>query len=484
MATEHEKTPLEAGKDEQLVSWTPEEEKAFVKKLDWRVIPLVSIMYFLAFLDRVNIGNAKVANNDVKASVDTMEASLGLDGVQFNWAVSIFFVPYCLLEVPSNFMMRIAGPKIWLARIMVSWGIVSTCQAFVTNFAGLMACRALLGAAEAGLFPGVLYFFTFWYRKHEISTRVAVLFSFNSIASAFSGLLATALAQLNGQGNLKGWQWILLLEGAPSIVIGVIAFFLLPNFPQTSLGFLTPREQEIAIARLPTTAASITDKQFDLQEFFTTLKDPILVLFCLASFFMILPGYGTTYFRPSIISGLGFTGNLANLMSAWPGVLTAIADQYWGWRSDVKKERPQHILIALATGLIGSALLLAGQIRLWAPGLRYFFMFVSAFSGPALPILFVYRANTLKGSTAQATATGLTIAFGNIGGFIAPFIYPNSWFPLYINALWISFALTIAAMVCVAAIWMYERNMSKDAKWAQEMSSSAELNTREAVSKA
>ncbi|KAJ3337436.1 hypothetical protein HDU93_001076 [Gonapodya sp. JEL0774] len=331
---------------EAIVSWTPEEEKAFVRKLDIRVIPLVSIMYFLAFLDRVNLGNARVANNDAKG--DTLEASLGLDGVQFNWAVAIFFVPYCILEIPSNFMMRIAGPKVWLARIMVTWGIIGTCQAFASSFAGLMVCRALLGAAEAGLFPGVIYYFTFWYRKHEISTRVAVLFSFNSIASAFSGLLATALALLNGAGNLKGWQWILILEGAPSVLVGVTAFFVLPNFPQTSLGFLTPREQEIAITRLPTTAASITDKHFDAREFLSALKDPVLVLFCLAAFCMVLPGY----------------------VSAWPGVVTAVFDQYWGWHSDKKKERPLHIQIALTTGLIGSGLLVAGQIRGWAPGLR------------------------------------------------------------------------------------------------------------------
>ncbi|KXS22073.1 MFS transporter [Gonapodya prolifera JEL478] len=465
--------------DDQYVSYSPEEEKALVKKLDWRIIPLVSFMYFLAFLDRVNIGNAKVANNDVKG--DTMEASLGLDNFQFNWTVAIFFIPYCLLEVPSNFMMRIAGPKIWLARIMVTWGIISTCQAFASNFAGIMACRALLGAAEAGLFPGVMFFFTFWYRKHEISTRVAVLFSFNSIASAFSGLLATALAQLNGQGNLKGWQWILILEGAPSVIVGFVAFFMLPNFPQNSQFFLTPREQEIAIARLPTTAASLTEKHFDLNEFWVTLKDPVLILFSLAAFFMVLPGYGTTYFRPSIIAGLGFTGNMANLMSAWPGVVTAVFDQYWGWRSDKYKERPMHIQFALFTGLVGSALLLTGQIRLWAPGLRYFFMFVSAFAGPALPILFSYRANTLKGSTAQATATGLTIAIGNIGGFIAPFAYPNSWAPLYINAIWISFALTLAAMVCVQLIWMYEIRMRKTSEeWARELASDTELNARDA----
>ncbi|KAJ3337435.1 hypothetical protein HDU93_001075 [Gonapodya sp. JEL0774] len=112
-------------------------------------------------------------------------------------------------------------------------------------------------------------------------------------------------------------------------------------------------------------------------------------------------------------------------------------------------------------------------------------MFISAFAGPALPILFVYRANTLKGSTAQATSTGLTIALGNIGGFIAPFTYPNSWAPLYINAIWISFALTLAAMVCVQLIWIYERRMIRDdASWAKEMSSSAELNARDIAAEA
>ncbi|KXS09672.1 MFS general substrate transporter [Gonapodya prolifera JEL478] len=480
MSTDNQEHAALSADANNFVTFSPEEEKALVKKIDRRMIPIVSMMYFLAYLDRVNLGNAKVANNENKS--DTLEASLGLDNLQYNWAVAIFFVPYVIFEVPSNFMMRIAGPKIWLARIMVTWGIIATCQAFVSNFAGIMACRALLGAAEAGLFPGVIFFFSFWYRKHEISTRVAVLFSFNSLAAAFSGLLATALSQLNGRGGLKGWQWILILEGAPSIIIGVIAFVTLPNFPQNSKFFLTPREEEIAIGRLPTTAASVTDKKFDTVEFLHSLRDPLLVLFCLASFFQVLPSYGTSYFRPSIISGLGFTGNLANLMSAFPSILTSIFDQFWGWHSDKVKERPMHILFSLSMNLIGSALLIAGQINLWAPGLRYFFMFIQAFSQSGLAITYVYRANTLKGSTAQATSTGLTIALGNIGGFVAPFAYPNSWGPLYINAIWISFAMTTGAIFCVVAIWAYEVRMKRmDPQWAKEMASDSEMSAREAT---
>ncbi|KAJ3337522.1 hypothetical protein HDU93_000900 [Gonapodya sp. JEL0774] len=429
---------LDTMSQEEAPTWAPKEEQALLRKIDYRIIPLASAMYFMAYLDRVNIGNAKVSNS----GNDTLEKTLNLDTAanQYNWCLAIFFIPYCIFEVPSNFALRYFGPRIWLARIMLSWSIISLCQAFSQNFTGLMICRTLLGAAEAGLFPGVLYLFTFWYRKHEISTRVAVLFSFNSIAGAFSGLLAS------------GWC--------------------------TAHFFLSPREIEIAVARLPTTAASVTEKTFDLKQFKETMKDPILSMFLLASLFLVLPSYGVSYFRPSIISGMGFTGDMSNLMSAWPSVFTAVIDQYWGWRSDKVKERPWHIIASVVTGAVGNALLVAGQILLWPAGVRYFFLFISALSSPGLPILFVYRANTIKGTTAQAIAMGLTIAVGNIGGFLAPFVYLSSWSPLYINAIWISMALQLACGGVVFIISKYEQyKIRTDPEWATEIASGIEKST-------
>ncbi|KXS09671.1 hypothetical protein M427DRAFT_38608 [Gonapodya prolifera JEL478] len=409
---------------------------------------------------------AKVANNDNKN--DTLEASLGLDNLQFNCSKQFLdegrraqnltrphrestTLATALLLCCHLPTVSAALPLLLLYSQMVTWGIIATCQAFTSNFAGIM--------------------------KHEISTRVvripllapihslpfksppspalhsnskAVLFSFNSVAAAFSALLATALSQLNGRGGLKGWQRILILEGAPSIIVGVIAFVTLPNFPQNSKFFLSPREEEIAISRLPITATSVTDKKFDVGEFVQTVMDPLLILF-----YVILPSYGTSYFRPSIISWLGYTGNMANLMSAFPSILTAVFDQYWGRHSDKVKERPMRILFSLSMNLIGSALLLAGQIYLWAPGLRYFFMFIQAFAHSGLAIMYVYRANTVNGR--KRLRQGSRSRWGILAGLVvAPFAYPNSWGPLYINAIWILVAMSIGAILCIFGIWAYE----------------------------
>ncbi|KXS17827.1 MFS general substrate transporter [Gonapodya prolifera JEL478] len=439
--------------------WTPEEESSFLNKLDKRVVPILSIMYLFSFLDRINIGNVKVANNDIPGN--TFEESLGLEGIQFNILTSFFFIPYIVFELPSNVMLKIVGPKAWLSRIMVSWGIIATCQAACSNFGSFLACRLLLGAAEAGFFPGMVFYLTFWYQRFEMSLRLSTVYAVTQFVSAWGGFFAKWIALLNGYGGLKGWQWILVIEGIPSVLVGVLAYFILPKYPHSNDGFLTDREQFIATQRLPRSASRMDDETFNVDDFKKTIADPILLLFCLAALCVFFPGNGTNFFRPSIIAGLGWSGDMANLMSTWPGIAGAVFDQYWGWQSDKLQERPLHILFCMACGALGSAFLVAGQIQLWHPGLRYFFLFIIALNGPVIPLIFVYRANLLSGSTAIAVATAVTTMAGNVGALIAPFAYPNAWGPLYIQACWMSFASYTGGFCAIALVYIWEIHKSK-----------------------
>lgn len=191
-------------------------EKKLVQKLDRWIVPPVMLLYLLSFLDRVNIGNARLFN---------MEKDLGLKGNQYQLAVSILFVTYILTELPSNLVIKKFRPSRWLSIITTSWGIVATLTGLVQNFAGLVACRLLLGALEGGLFPGLAIYLTMFYTKTEIALRVGYLFVSAAIAGSLGGLLAYGIGYMDGIAGMYGWRWIIIIEGIPTVILGIAVWF-------------------------------------------------------------------------------------------------------------------------------------------------------------------------------------------------------------------------------------------------------------------
>ncbi|KAJ0157981.1 putative transporter, partial [Colletotrichum tanaceti] len=214
-------------------------EKKIVRKLDMHIIPLVMLLYLFSFLDRVNIGNARLYN---------LERDLDMHGNQFQVAVSILFVTYIIFEVPSNLVLKLFTPRRWIAFITVSWGVIATLTGLVHSYGALIACRLLLGAVEAGLFPGLNVYLTFFYSKHELALRVGYLFVSAAIAGGLGGLLAYAIGHMDGVEGLSGWRWIMLIEGLPTVVLGVITYFALPNDAATAY-FLTDDEKAVLARR-------------------------------------------------------------------------------------------------------------------------------------------------------------------------------------------------------------------------------------------
>ena len=216
------------------------DSKKTLLKMDLRLIPMLSLLYLLSFLDRGNIGNAKI-----EGLVD----DLGMTAPQFNWTLTVFFFTYCVFEVPSNLVLKKLRPSVWLPTIMVAWGTVMTLMGIVQDFKGLLLARLFLGVAEAGLYPGVAYYITLWYLRTEAQFRQAMFFSAASVAGAFSGLLAFAIAKMDGVGGYEGWRWIFILEGILTVVVAVVAFFTIYDFPETA-EFLTPAERAWVVHRL------------------------------------------------------------------------------------------------------------------------------------------------------------------------------------------------------------------------------------------
>lgn len=206
--------------DQLLAASEGVDEKRLVRRLDLHLIPLITSIYLFSFIDRVNVGNARLYK---------LEADLSLSSAQFQVVVSIFFVTYMLFEVPSNLVLKLFTPRRWIAFITVSWGLVATLMGLVNSYGSLIACRLLLGAVEAGLFPGLSIYLTFFYTKNELALRVGYLFVSAAIGGALGGLLAYGIGHMDGVQGMSGWRWIFVVEGIPSAVLGVVTYFVLPN---------------------------------------------------------------------------------------------------------------------------------------------------------------------------------------------------------------------------------------------------------------
>jgi MFS family permease len=223
----------------------------------------------------VNIGNARLYH---------LEEDLGLTGNQFQVAVSILFVTYILFEVPSNLVLKLFTPRRWIAFITTSWGIIATLTGLVHNYPSLIACRLLLGVVEAGLFPGLNVYLTFFYTKHELALRVGYLFVSAAIAGGLGGLLAFGIGQMDGVAGMHGWRWIMIIEGLPSIVLGILTFFLLPN-DAGSAYFLSENERKMMVARHKVEYGNTTSAQeFSRRDMMKAFKDWKVWLFCVAQF--------------------------------------------------------------------------------------------------------------------------------------------------------------------------------------------------------
>ncbi|PNS19220.1 hypothetical protein CAC42_2397 [Sphaceloma murrayae] len=406
-------------------------QKRIVRKIDWHILPWVCVSYLINYLDRTNLGNARTLNNDTPE--DNLVTQLGLTGIRYNIAIAVFFVPYVLMEFPSNILLKYFTPSVWIGRIMISWGIVTICTASVSTYGGLLAARFFLGLAEAGFYPGVIMYLCFWY---------AIFAGSIAVAGAFSGLLATGISFLNGKAGLSGWQWLFVLEGIPAVLLGIAVWFFMPNYPNDAK-FLTPEERAFAVARMGTYAPSKDDKHFDKAIAKQTLVEPIFWIYAIQYFFMTNSLNAFGYFAPTIIATLGFKGYVGQLLTVPPNVFALIIIVGNCLHSDKTKERIRHTLAGLV--FVGTGYLLLAVVTNW--GVRYFAVFLIACTNAAVLPFLAHRTATVSGSTATALATGGIIALANCGGISAPFLFPSSTGPRYQMGNWTVFAFLTVSMV-------------------------------------
>ena len=374
------------------------------RKVRQRLIPFLILCYFVSYLDRVNIGFAAL----------TMNADLGIGPQAFGFIAGIFFLGYCLFEVPSNVMLARFGARVWIARIMITWGLVSMAMAFVSGTTTLAVARFLLGVAEAGFFPGIIFYLTRWVpagdRARTVSAFMVAVPVSAVIGAPLSGWILDAF---QNAGGLKGWQWLFILEALPAVLLGVTAYFFLDDKPEEAR-WLTADERAAL-------AQKIADEdQAKAAAHGMTLRDALTdtrVLSLGLVYFGIVSGlYALTFWTPQIVKAFGFSNMQTGLITAVPFLAGALIMTAWGRNSDRTGERVWHVALPSFLGALG---LIAGSL-VSEPAFALLALTVAALGiFAALPTFWTLPTALLSG-TAAAAGIALINSIGNIGGFAGP----------------------------------------------------------------
>ena len=406
-----------------------------IRRVRLRLVPFLALLYFIAYLDRVNVGFAALQ----------MNAALGFSSSVYGFGAGIFFFGYFLFEVPSNLALARVGARIWIARIAVVWGIVSIAMMFVSGPYSFYVMRFLLGAAEAGFFPGIVLYFTYWFPAEERAASLA-RFSMASMGAGIVGApLSGVLLSLKGAAGLDGWQWLFLIEGVPAVVLGVVAFVYLTDRPERAQ-WLPDDEKAWLIEALARERESASRPGMVTAR--AGLMDLLVWRLALCLFLIVTSGYGFSFFLPQIVKRLsGGSDLLVGLLTAVPFTVAAIGMATVASHSDRTGERRLHVAACGATAAIG----LATAATSASPVFALFALAIAAVGLYAYtPPFWSLPTSFLRGDGAAA-GIGLINAVGNLGGFLGPYLmgWFRDWTGDFATGL---YALAFSAMLSGALV--------------------------------
>ncbi len=377
-------------------------EQRLLAVVRWRLLPFMFVLYIVSYLDRVNVGFASLQ----------MNRDLGLSASVYGLGAGIFFIGYFLFEVPSNLLLERFGARPWIARIMVTWGLISAGMMFTTGETSFFALRFLLGLAEAGFFPGMILYLTYWFPPHERAKTVAIFMTANALAGVVGGPLSGALLTLDGAGGLAGWQWLFLLEGVPAVLLGGVVLRYLPNGPRDAR-WLTPTDREWLAARREAERAGAGHGSA-----WTVLRSGPVWHFALLYFALVVALYSVSFWLPQILKGLSGASDLVvGLLSALPYVVAAVGMVLIGRHSDATGERRWHVALPALAGALG---LLLGAFAS-SPALALAAVSLAALGiWGAMGPFWALPTDWLRGGMAAAGIAWIN-SVGNLGGFVGPY---------------------------------------------------------------
>ncbi|KAG7661932.1 uncharacterized protein J8A68_004535 [[Candida] subhashii] len=446
-------------------------QKKLMWKIDFWVVPPFCLLYFLSFLDRVNIGNANLYG---------LSNDLNLVGDQYNIALLVFFVPYIFFEVIANYLMKIITPHILLSGVVLAFGAISIGIGFVKNFGGLIACRFFIGVTEAATFPSIFYLLSTYYSKSEAQRRFSAFFSCTVLAGAASGAIAYRIDDLDGVHGIESWRWIFIIEGAITCGCAVILFFSIADFPEQAR-FLNENERIFIKTKLEilSGSASAFEIKNRVSDVVTCFKDLLIWLPALSYFGLIIPSYGYAYFSPAIIRELGYTAVSAQQHTVYPYLCAFGLMNGSAYLSDRMGKRLPYAIFCSIVAIAGLSMVLAATDN---PSVRYtgcFFACSGLFS--AMPLVVCWAAINFGSHIRKSVGTAWQIGFGNIGGIIATYIYLGTDAPYYKKGLGVSLGGVVFSIICTNIYFFFCYRMNKIKKTETYQQEFAALSERDQI---
>ncbi|KAJ8081894.1 hypothetical protein PM082_007740 [Marasmius tenuissimus] len=448
-----ERAPSPVG--EPTTSWLAEEKK-LVRRFDRRILPMACLLYLFAYLDRTNLGNARLLTIE--------EDTLGGDptGQLYDWVNSAFFFTYILFQIPATLVSKLFPPRVWLACAAMGWGLSSTLMSTAFNFGGLMAARFFLGIFEAGFGPSIPLYFSLFYTKQEMGLRMAYWFGFAAVAGAFGGIIAWGIGEAHL--SIANWRLLFIVEGIPAILLGVSALFFLPNRPESTT-FLSEREREIALARVNRATSSDVGQMVNKSHIGFAFRDWRIYAGGVIYFGLNASLASTSAFLPTIMKTLGYSTSKSQLMTVPPYAVAAIVLTSLSALSDRLQSRGIIMMFATALGGIGYLILLVVPTNLHA---RYFATFcITSGTYTAIGIIIAWYAHNLGSETKKATGVPMFMAIGQCGSVLGSHLLPKTEEPRYIKGFAVCCALEFLATLCALILTISYRmdNARRDKKY-------------------
>ncbi|OAA66056.1 major facilitator superfamily transporter [Cordyceps fumosorosea ARSEF 2679] len=421
-------------------------------KADIRVLPLVALLFLCSFLDRTNVGNAKIIG---------LEKDIHINPSQYRNGLAIYYACYIASEVPSNLIIKKVSPKIWLPFLTFSWGIITIGTGFMRDYKDFMILRAVLGIFEGGLLPGIVLYLSSMYTRSELAVRIGMFYTGGSLSGAFGGLLARGLSAIGPRGGLEGWRWIFIMEGVITAIVAAFSYLGLPNSLQEA-SFLTKEEQQWAVDRLEQDGGGRFSRALERAEPFQWSEvrrgmSNVQVWLSSTAYFAILSGlYSFGLFLPTIVKEIGIASD-ANQVQLWSVIPFAVATPFTvlvALLSDHLKVRGIIMLCVIPIAIAGYAVIANTK----SPETRFAMTCLMALGMYcAVPPVLVWNSNNSAGHYKRATTSGLQLAIANAGGFVATFVYPDSQEPYYHKGHTVILGLLCYAWLAVLAniFWLW-----------------------------
>ncbi|KAF7305963.1 hypothetical protein HMN09_00750700 [Mycena chlorophos] len=424
---------VSSGKEQQPVEFDPAKRARILRKLDRHLLPFVSLLYLLSFLygailptdptsetQKSQVSSASAAECLLLKGSTTpgMAKDADLVGFRYNIIAAVFFIPYALAEVPSNVLLKLVRPSRWIPSIMLAWGLVMTLMCLCKTYHELIIARVFLGLTEAGLFPGVTFYLSLWYRRRDVAARVAIFFSAATIAGAFGGILAFGIEKLEGKGGLHGWQWIFLIEGLATVVVAFASYFFMYDYPETAT-FLDESERAEIVAMMREDSLGLAT-HYDIKFVWQAMGDYKSYLQIAIYMGLLIPVYAIALFTPTIVQELGYTAAQAQLLTVPPFVCGCIATIAIGILSDKYNLRGPFIIGPAFVSLIGYIVLYT-QTK---PGPSYVGAVLAAVGVyPTIAVNLAWAGSIAGGDVRKGVVIAMVIGLGNLGGICSSFIY-------------------------------------------------------------